>query len=421
MRLESAAGRNPGLVHRSLRGSLSPDQLEPLDSGNGAGCTPAVLKRIMRLELFQSAARKCLEMFQTAGHSYFTAPASNDGHRNEHQEECPMTLISARSRRAICLGLGMLPLLGIRRAAAQEFQFRLGHPLTEADAVQTAMLSLADNLKKKSDGRIDVTVFPADELGAQADLGEMVRQGAAVIQLTDALFLGQYVPDVAILQAPYLMDKPDDFLKILDTPWLKDLENRLAANGMRVISWNNYFGTRQILSKKPIRKPADMAGMNFRVGAAPMYVDMVNALGARPITTGFAETYTGLAQGSLDMMEAPLPTIWASKFYEQAKYVVLTGHMIGWDPVVMSEAVYSTMPPDLQKIILEEAGHAADLMTKLKRQQELDIIPTYKAAGVTVIEDVDRDAFRRATAPIYDHYPGFTPGIKATVQGLLAT
>jgi TRAP-type C4-dicarboxylate transport system substrate-binding protein len=85
------------------------------------------------------------------------------------------TLIPARSRLAIGLGAAMLPLVAIRRAAAQEFKFRLGHPLTTADAAQTAMLSLADNLKKRSDGRIDVTVFPADQLGRQKDVGEMVR------------------------------------------------------------------------------------------------------------------------------------------------------------------------------------------------------------------------------------------------------
>jgi tripartite ATP-independent transporter DctP family solute receptor len=331
-----------------------------------------------------------------------------------------MTMVSARFRLAICLGVGTLPLLATRRAAAQQFEFRLGHPLTTADAVQTAMVSLADNLKKHSEGRIDVTVFPADQLGAQADVGEMVRQGAAVIQLTDALFLGKYVADASVLQAPYLLDKPEDFPKLLGTPWLKDLEDRLAAKGIRVISWDNYFGTRQILSKKPIHKPADLAGLNFRCGAAPMYVEMVKAMGARPVTTGFAEVYTGLAQGSLDLLEAPLPTMWASKFYEQAKFAVLTAHMIGWDPVVMSEAVYRSMPEDLQKIVLEEAGAAAALMTKLKRQQELDIVPKYREAGVTVIEDVDRDAFRRATDPIYDRYPGFTPGIKTTVQALLA-
>lgn len=332
-----------------------------------------------------------------------------------------MAMVTARFRLAILLGAGMAPLIVFRQAkAAAEFEFRLGHPLTTADAAHTAMMALADGLKKRSDGRIDVTVFPADQLGAQADVGEMVRQGADVIQLTDALFLGKYVADASVLQAPYLMDEPGQFKKLIGSAWLNGLDDRLAQKGYRVISWSNYFGTRQLLSKKPIRKPADLADLNFRCAAAPMYVDMVKAMGARPITTGFAEVYTGLAQGTLDLLEAPLPTMWASKFYEQAKYVSLTAHMIAWDPVVMSETVYQAMPPDLRKIILEEADGAAAVMTKLKTQEERDIIPKYKAAGVTIIEDVDRDAFRRATAPIYDSYPGFTPGIKATVQGLLA-
>jgi len=330
-----------------------------------------------------------------------------------------MGMVTARSRLAILLGAGLAPLIGFRQAKAAEFEFRLGHPPTTADAAHTAMMALADGLKMRSDGRIDVTVFPADQFGAQADIGEMVRQGAAVIQLTDALFLGKYVADAAVLQAPYLMDDPTEFRKLIGTAWLDDLNKRLAAKGFRVISWSNYFGTRQILSKKPIHEPKDLADLNFRCAAAPMYVEMVKAMGARPITTGFAEVYTGLAQGSLDLLEAPLPTMWASKFYEQAKYVSLTAHMIGWDPVVMSETVYQTLPPDLQKIILEEADVAAGVMTKLKTQEERDIIPKYKAAGVTVIEDVDRAAFRKATAPVYERYPGFTPGIKATVQGLL--
>jgi len=122
----------------------------------------------------------------------------------------------------------------------------------------------------------------------------------------------------------------------------------------------------------------------------------------------------------VDLLEAPLPTMWASKYYEQAKYVCLTDHMIAWLPVTMSEAVYSKMPADLQKCLVDAAVDAAEMMSTLKRKEEQEILPKYQAAGCTVIQDVDRDAFRRATAPIYDRYPGFTPGIKTTVQALLA-
>lgn len=115
------------------------------------------------------------------------------------------------------MGMGLLLAAAMMAGAAgaQEFKLRLGHPLTTADAVHTAMTYFADNVKKRSNGRVDIAVFPADQLGRQKDVGEMVRQGANVIQLTDALFLGEWVPDAAILQAPYLMDKPEDFRKIL--------------------------------------------------------------------------------------------------------------------------------------------------------------------------------------------------------------
>ena len=332
-----------------------------------------------------------------------------------------MASISARYRLVVGLGLGMaLAPFAARPAAAQaQYRFRLGHPLTTGDAAHTAMSALADGLKRRTNGRIDVTVFPADQLGRQRDVGEMVRQGAAVIQLTDALFLGDYLPDAAILQAPYLMDSPEEFRKLLGTPWIEDVNGRLAQRGVRVLSWNNYFGTRQILAKRPIRRPADLAGLNFRCAAAPMYVEMVKAMGARPVTTGFAEVYTGLAQGTLDMLEAPLPTMWASKFYEQAKFASLTGHMIAWDPVITSETMWRAMPAEIRTIVLEEASSAAELMSRLKLQEEREIIAQYEAAGVTVIRDVDRDAFRRATAPVYDSYPGWTPNLRATVQGLL--
>jgi TRAP-type C4-dicarboxylate transport system substrate-binding protein len=215
------------------------------------------------------------------------------------------------------------------------------------------------------------------------------------------------------------MDKPEDFRKLLNTQWLNDVGERLAAKGLRVISWNSFFGTRQLLSKKPIRSMADLAGLNFRCAAAPMYVEMVKAFGAKPVTTGFAEVYTGLAQGALDLLEAPLQTMWASKFYEQAKFATLTAHMIGWDPVIISEVFYKSLPADLQQVIMSEAAKAADYMTKLKIEEEADIQKKYEAAGITIIRDIDKTPLKKAVAPIYDTYPGWTPGMKDKVRALL--
>jgi TRAP-type transport system periplasmic protein len=307
----------------------------------------------------------------------------------------------------------------IGRANAQQIKLKIGHPLVTVDAAHTSMVSLADNLKKNSNGRFDVEVFPADQLGRQKDVGEMVRQGANVLQLTDPLFLGDFEPDAAILQGPFFLDKWQDFQKLVGSDWLNDITERLAKKGLRTVAWNGYFGTRQMMSKKPIRQLSDLAGLNFRCAAAPMYVETVKALGAKPVTTGFAEVYTGLAQGALDMLEAPLPTMWASKFYEQAKFVTLTSHMVGYAPLIVSDMWYKALPADMQKLLVTEAVAASNLLSKLKSEEEGEIQKKYEAAGVTIIRDIDREPFKKATAPVYDKYPGWTPGLRNRVQAIL--
>ena len=308
----------------------------------------------------------------------------------------------------------------IRPASAQQIKLKIGHPLVPSDAAHTSMMSLAENLKKNSGGRFDVEVFPADQMGRQKDVGEMVRQGANVLQLTDPLFLGDFVPDAAILQAPYFLDKPQDFQKLVGSDWLNDLTARLSAKGLHTVAWNGYFGTRQMMSKKPIRRIEDLANLNFRCAPAPMYVETVKALGAKPVTTGFAEVYTGLAQGALDMLEAPLPTMWASKFYEQAKFVTLTAHMFGFAPLIVSTTWYKALPPDMQKLLVTEAVNASSLLTKLKSDEEAEIQKKYEAAGVTIIRDIDREPLKKATAVVYEKYAGWTPGLRGKVQAILA-
>ena len=172
-----------------------------------------------------------------------------------------MTPISARIRLAILAGAASLPFGVVRSAAAQQtVRYRLGHPLTTGDAAHTAMVSLADNLKKRTNGAIEITVFPADQLGRQRDVGEMVRQGAAVIQLTDALFLGEWVPDAAILQAPYLMDTPEEFRKLLGTPWLESVNNRLAQRNIHLdldedaMKWLADEGYDPVFGARPLKR-----------------------------------------------------------------------------------------------------------------------------------------------------------------------
>lgn len=328
-----------------------------------------------------------------------------------------ITLTRRSFGRLAATGLAAAALTGTARAA--DFSFRLGHPLQPTDAVHTAMLSFAANVKKRSNGRVEIQVFPADELGVQKEVGEMLVQGGNVMQLTDYLFLGEWVPDSAILQAPFLLNSYKDWYALARSDWMADLEKRLAEKHIYVMSNNNYFGSRSIIGPKAIRAPKDIAGQTLREAAAPMYVKMAESWGARPVTMGFAETYTGLSQGVVDFVECPPPTMVSSKFTELRKTVSLTRHMIDFDPVTVNTEAFRRMPEDLQKIVKEEAVKAGDLMTKLKLEAEDKVVNKLKSSGITVVEDIDRKAFREASQSVYQAFPKWSPDLARTVRGIL--
>jgi tripartite ATP-independent transporter DctP family solute receptor len=332
-------------------------------------------------------------------------------------------LASAKvSRRSVLAGgvaASLALTFSVKRAAAAEFEFRLGHPLQPTDATQTAMLSYADAVKERTGGRVEIEVFPADQLGVQKEVGEMLVQGANVMQFTDYLFLAEWVPDAGILQAPFLLNELDDWYKLAKSDWMKSLEAKLQEKNIRVLSNNNYFGSRSIIGPKAIRKPEDIKGETIREAAAPMYIAMAEAWGARPVVMGFAETYTGLSQGVVDFVECPPQAMVSSKFTELRKVVSLTNHMVNWNPVIVSQSSFAALPEDLQQIMIEESFKAGDLVTKLKRESDVKVEGTLKEMGIEVITDIDKAAFQKASLPAYESFKDWTPGLTETVRGIL--
>lgn len=314
------------------------------------------------------------------------------------------------------MALAVTTSLALSGAAAAEFEFRLGHPLSPSDATHVAMTSFADKVKERSNGRIEIEVFPSDQLGAQKDVGEMLVQGAEVIQFTDFLFMAQWVPDAAVLQAPFLLKDKNNWATLIKSDWFKGLEDKLAKENIHILAANSYFGSRSIIGNKPIRKPADIAGENLREAAAQMYVEMAKSWGARPVVINFGEVYTALSQGVVDFVECPPQTMVSTKFTELRNVVSLTNHMVGWSPVIMGESTYQKLPDDLKTIISEEAVAAADYLSQMKSDSDKEIVAKLKEMGIEVVEDVDIQAFQDASAAAYASFTDWTPGLVEAVR-----
>jgi TRAP-type transport system periplasmic protein len=324
-----------------------------------------------------------------------------------------------RKLAGLALGTAMA-LVTMGQAAAADYTIRLAHSLSATEPAHLAAEFFAANVTERSEGRIEVSVFPGEQLGSGKDVNEMIRQGANVMNITDPGYLSDYVPDVGVLNGPYLLADYRDFQKILDSEWLADIDAELQAAGIRVVSYNNLFGARHMIADVPIRTPDDVAGMTVRVPPNQMWLATFEAMGARPTTVQWSEVYNALAQNVVAAAEAPLGSLHGSKLHEVKDTISMTGHFTAWVNFIISEDFFRTLPEDLQDLLLTEGHRAGEEMTRLTLEKQDEYIAQFEEAGITIVGDVDVAAFQDATASVYDAFPQWTPGLHKTIQDILA-
>lgn len=305
-------------------------------------------------------------------------------------------------------------------AAAQEVKIRFAHSLSTTEPAHLAAEYFAKNVAERTKGRVQIQVFPGEQLGPGKDINEMIRQGANVMNITDPGYLSDFVPDIGVLNGPYLVAGPKDYEKLLASDWYKGVEAKLAQAGIKLVMANGFFGQRHMIADKPIRKPEDAAGLTVRVPPNTMWVETFKAMGTRPTTVQWSEVYNALQQNVVAAAEAPLGSLWGSKLHETRKTISMTGHFTAFVMWPMNVNFFNRLPKDVQQVLLEEGRKAGDYMTRLTLEQQQSYVDRFKAAGVTFVTDVDLAAFRRATAPVYKAFPKWSPGLHDTISKILA-
>ena len=300
-------------------------------------------------------------------------------------------------------------------ASAQDVKIRFAHSLSTTEPAHQAAEFFAKNVATRTGGKVQITVFPAEQLGPGKDVNEMIRQGANVMNITDPGYLSDFVPDVGVLNGPYLIKTPQDYEKLLASNWFKGIDQKLEAAGFKLIMANGFFGQRELISDKPVRKPEDMAGMTVRVPPNTMWIETFKAMGARPATVQWSEVYNALQQNVVQAAEAPLGSLWGSKLQETRKVISMTGHFTAFVMWPINATFFNKLPKDVQQVLLEEGKKAGDEMTRLTLASQADYMAKLKAAGVTFVTDVDVPAFQKATASVYTAFPKWTPGLRETV------
>ncbi|MBS0434442.1 MAG: TRAP transporter substrate-binding protein [Proteobacteria bacterium] len=263
--------------------------------------------------------------------------------------------------------------------AAPEFSLKYGNNLPLTHPLNIRAQEAADRVLKESGGRVEIKIFPNNQLGGDTDMLSQVRSGGIDFFTPSALVVATLVPVAAINAVGFAFSDYGQVWKAMDGGLGAHVREALAKMRLHAFEkmWDNGF-RQTTTSNKPIQSAADMSGMKIRVPVSPLSIAMFKGLGAAPASLQFSEVYSALQTKIVDAQENPLPIIQVAKLYEVQKYCSLTNHI--WDGFwfIANGASWGRLPPDLQKIVagaINDAGlKQREDIKKLNETVQADLV-----------------------------------------------
>ena len=300
------------------------------------------------------------------------------------------------------LALGLAALVA-SPASAAEFDLRLHTLVSDPHPYNDMAAAMKEKLEAESDGRIEVTVFDAGQLGQDpAVIGE-IGLGTIDLMISSTNNAVKQIPEYQILSMPYLFADMDEMAETLgpDSAMKAHFEEVYDERGvgMKLLALTG-SGTRNLSTAKgPVETLDDIAGLKMRTPPSPLDSQTWEALGTLPVSVAWGELYAAMQTGVAEGLESSLPGYQGSKLYEVAPYLALTAHTIQGTHISMSERSWEELPEDLQALVQEAADEAAMLGIEKAKQYDDELVSELETEhGVTVTRP-DVTAFQEVLAP----------------------
>lgn len=282
--------------------------------------------------------------------------------------------------------------------------FKLGHALPDGHPVDLTSEKFAEIVSQRTNGKIEIQVFPAQQLGNEKDLLEGLNLGLVDM---GAIVVGPYgylQPEYEIFSLVYMFEGPEEQEEILMGDVGQELSNSLLTNkGVRILHPFWYYGTRQLTSNKMVSKPADLSGQKIRVPEVPIQKEGLSAMGAQATPVDFGELYMALQTGVVDGQENPLATIESNNLNQVQEYLVLTKHIVATFMLSINESKFQSLSTEQQQILYDAAEEAAKFNNEMVMKQEEELIQVLENKGMKVVE-VDIQAFQDKVNSLHTSY-----------------
>jgi tripartite ATP-independent transporter DctP family solute receptor len=282
-------------------------------------------------------------------------------------------------------------------------KLKIGHGLDQSHPVHKAMLFLADKVKEKSNGSMQISVYPSQQLGTERECLELLQIGSLAMTKVSTSVLEGFVPIYKVFSLPYIFRSEEHKFKVFEGEVGKEL----------LLSPENYWlrglcfydaGSRSFYTKeKPVNTPDDLTGMKIRTQESATSVKLVNSLGGSATPISWGELYTALQQGVVDGAENNPPSFYLSRHYEVCKYYSLDEHTSVPDLLLISTVIWNELSDQEQKWIQEAADESYVYQKKLWQESTMEALKAVEAAGV-IISYPDKAPFIDKVQPLLEEF-----------------
>ena len=299
--------------------------------------------------------------------------------------------------------IGITLAMGFVAAQAQTI-LKIGYATNKESHYGVGSTVFCDEVEKGTQGRYKCQQFPSSALGGEREQIEAVQLGTQDLVNTSTGPVGNCVPEVKIVDIPFLFRDYDHARTVMDGPIGQDILTKFPSKGIIALGWTENGFRHMTNSKRDIVKPGDAAGLKMRTMENKVHMDGYRTFGILPTPMAFPELFGALQQGTVDGQENPIPVILASKFSQVQKHLSLTGHVYSPALLLLSPKTWNKLTDADKRVFQDAAKKAGAAQRKKVNDDENTGIAQLEKEGMTVTKVVDGQAFRDALRPAYLSY-----------------
>ena len=279
------------------------------------------------------------------------------------------------------------------------------HDLPEDSAQHAAALKFKAAVESRTNGDIEVKLFPSNALGNDVEATQQMQLGAIQGGIIPTAKLSSFVKSMQLVDLPFIFPSPKVAHEVLDGDAGKKLLATLDKVGLKGLTfWESGF--KQFTCDHPIKSPADFDGHKVRVMQSPIIMEQFKALGANPVPIAFTETYSALQQKVVECQENPLVSITKMKFYEVQSDVVISNHAYLAYAFVVSKRWFDDLSSANQKIVSDAAVEFTAFQREDTARREAGYLETIKKSGTNIntLTPDQLNEFQKATRSVHDRF-----------------